>query len=55
MKDRKFYIITFIVVVAFVLGLKLGENHTIRHQKIEKTNTGYSVEFEGRTYNYTED
>ena len=52
--DRKFVII-MLLAVAFVIGLKCGENHVIRHQKIEKSSIGYTVDFDGEIYEYTED
>ena len=52
MKDYKVYVVTLIIVVAFVVGLKLGENHVIRHQEITQTDSGYSVNFDGVIYEY---
>ena len=46
--------IMLLIAVVFVVGLKIGENHVINHQHIEKTNTGYIVEFDGQNYKYAE-
>lgn len=53
-KDTKRVFLILLLVVIFVLGLKTGENHTIRHQKIEKTEYGYQVDFDGEIYDYIE-
>ena len=52
--DRGTKIIFTILIIAiiFVIGLKVGENHVIRHQKIENTETGYLVDFDGEYYEY---
>lgn len=49
--DKKMIII-IIIAVSMVIGLKLGENHVIRHQSINKTDYGYRVEFDGDYYDY---
>ena len=49
--DKKMVIIILVALV-FVIGLKVGENHVIRHQKIENTPTGYVVNFDGEIYEY---
>lgn len=47
-------LIIMIIAITFVIGLKVGENHVIRHQKIEKASYGYQVEFDGQIYKYGE-
>ena len=51
--DKKIIII-MLLAIAFVVGLKCGENHVIRHQKIEKSEIGYTVDFDGEIYEYTD-
>jgi len=51
-KDFKILILIFLIAVTFAVGLKVGENHVIRHQKIESTETGYLVDFDGEIYEY---
>ena len=52
MNDSNKILIIFLITIAFIIGLKCGENHVIRHQKIESTPTGYSVNFDGEIYEY---
>ena len=49
--DKKLVII-MLLAVAFVIGLKCGENHVIRHQSISQTEYGYEVDFDGEIYEY---
>ena len=51
-KDTKRIFLILLLAVVFVLGLKLGENHVIRHQSISKTEYGYQVNFDGEIYDY---
>jgi K+-transporting ATPase A subunit len=51
-KGTKIIFIMLLIAVVFVCGLKVGENHVIRHQKIESTETGYLVDFDGEIYEY---
>ena len=51
-KFTKDIIIICLITIVFVIGLKVGENHVIRHQKIENTSTGYIVDFDGEIYEY---
>lgn len=53
--DTKKMFLILLLTVVFVIGLKIGENHTIRHQQITKTEYGYQVNFDGNIYEYTED
>lgn len=55
MNNIKFILIALIMTVIFVIGIKCGEHHVIKHQKIEKTSIGYEVDFDGEIYEYTED
>ena len=52
MKDINKIFIMLLLAVVFVIGLKVGENHVIRHQRIETTPTGYVVDFDGEFYEY---
>lgn len=54
-KDLKFIISVLVLAVVFVIGSQVGTYHTIKHQVIIKTDTGYTVELDGELYNYTED
>lgn len=50
--DTKFILLICLLAVMFVAGLKCGEHHVINHQKIEKTDIGYQVDFDGNYYEY---
>ena len=47
-------LLIILIAILFVVGLKIGENHVIREQKITKTSYGYEVEFDGQIYKYGE-
>lgn len=51
-RGLRFVLLLCLVAVTFVLGLKVGENHVIRHQTIESTETGYIVNFDGNYYEF---
>lgn len=55
MKQAKIIIIIGLIAVAFVLGITLGEKRVIKYQKIEKTDYGYLVDFDGQLYDYLAD
>lgn len=52
MNDIRKILLICLIAVTFAVGLKVGENHVIRHQKIESTETGYLVDFDGNYYEY---
>jgi hypothetical protein len=52
MKDVRIYLTICLIAIVFFMGLKCGENHVIRHQIIEKTETGFLVNFDGNYYEY---
>ena len=51
-KDIKFYLIVGLLAIVFVLGIKAGERHAIRHQHIKQVNTGYTITLDGQKYYY---
>ena len=48
-------VVTGLVALTFVLGVTIGEKRVIKQQRIEKTDYGYLVEFDGQLYDYTAD
>ena len=55
-KKETAYIVVLIVFIITALCFgKLGEHHVLREQRIERTATGYTVEFEGDYYEYLAD
>lgn len=48
-------VVTGLVALAFVLGVTIGEKRVIKQQRIEKTDYGYLVEFDGQLYDYIAD
>lgn len=54
-KEEKFFIIVMLLVLVFLGGMRAGEYHTLKHQKIQKSATGYLVDYDGNYYEYTED
>ena len=55
MKQAKIIIIIGLIAVAFILGITIGEKRVIKNQKIEKTDYGYLVDFDGQLYDYLAD
>ena len=53
MKQIKVILIIGIIALAFAFGVTVGEKTVIKHQHIEKTSTGYIVEFDGELYDYS--
>lgn len=55
MKQAKIMLVIGLIAVAFVLGVVIGEKRVIKQQRIEKTDYGYLVEFDGQLYDYSAD
>jgi len=51
-KAEKGLIILVVAALIFVFGMKYGEQKALRHQRINSTDNGYSVIYEGHEYNY---
>ena len=54
-KETAFVLVMITMILTALVFGKLGENHVIREQRIEKTETGYTVEFHGQLYDYLAD
>lgn len=51
-KDIRFYLIVCLIAVCFVCGLKVGENHTLRHQQITVYSDRVESDMEGQAHEY---
>jgi hypothetical protein len=54
-KTTAFAIVMVVMILTALAFGKLGEYHVIREQRIETTDTGYLVDFEGNYYEYLAD